>query len=148
LIKVTVFFNEYINKEKLNIEEVKYITGRVFTDRNIDKAGISIIFVDDEYITNLNERYFRKNYPTDVISFNLENPGEAIEGEVYVNVDDARRHAEEYGITAEEELVRLFVHGALHVLGFEDSEARQKDLMRESEDVYVKLFKERNSVSR
>ncbi len=82
---------------------------------------VNFIFVTDRQIHVLNRRFLHRDRPTNVISFNSEEPqlpGEPhLLGEVYISRDRARAQAREYGVTYASELRRLALHGLLHLLG-------------------------------
>ncbi len=84
----------------------------------IPDAEVSITALDDDAIRTLNRTYLEHDWPTDVISFPLHGAGESPLGDVYIGIARAREQADERNITLEEELVRLVVHGTLHILGF------------------------------
>ena len=79
-------------------------------------AEISVTLLGDEEISMLQRDYLRGVHPTDVISFSLGTPDRPL-GDVYVGYDQAARQAAEAGVGLDEELLRLAVHGTLHVLG-------------------------------
>lgn len=105
----------------------------------VARAEVSVTLLGDADIQDLNLRYLGRDRPTDVIAFSLDD--DAPLGDVYVGLDQARRQAEEAGIELTEELVRLAVHGTLHVLGHDHPEgadrlgspmfARQEALVRQ-----------------
>ncbi|MCX6840679.1 MAG: rRNA maturation RNase YbeY [candidate division WOR-3 bacterium] len=82
---------------------------------------VNFIFVNDRQIHALNRRFLHRDRPTNVISFNCNEPqlpGEpSLLGEVYISRDRAREQAREYGVTYASELRRLALHGLLHLLG-------------------------------
>jgi len=82
-------------------------------------AMLSITFVGQAAMSQLNRRYLGHHGPTDVISFGLGRIGKrgAVVGDVYICAEIARENARRQGIPAGEELLRLVVHGTLHVLG-------------------------------
>jgi probable rRNA maturation factor len=82
-------------------------------------AMLSITFVGRAAMSQLNRRYLGHHGPTDVISFGLGRVGQrgAVVGDVYICAEIARENARRQGISAGEELLRLVVHGTLHVLG-------------------------------
>ena len=82
-------------------------------------AMLSITFVGRAAISELNRRYLRHRGPTDVISFGLGRTGRrgAVIGDVYICPEVARDNAKRQGIPIGEEVLRLVVHGTLHVLG-------------------------------
>ena len=81
----------------------------------------SITLLSDQEMEKLNTRYLGRNITTDVLAFSMGTDELAL-GDVYVCVDQASRQAKEHEIPLDEELVRLVVHGALHVLGHDHPE--------------------------
>jgi len=99
---------------------------------------INIILVDNKKIIELNAQYLRKNEPTDVLAFNLsENKQNFFEGEIYISLDRTVEQAKEYGVTFEQELIRLVSHGVLHLLGYKDDTPEGKKRMSTLEDAAV-----------
>ena len=98
---------------------------RTLEAQSVSEAEISLTLLDDEGIGDLNRRYLGKDRPTDVIAFTLGGDPRPL-GDVYVGVEQARRQAEELGVALEEELVRLAVHGTLHVLGHDHPEGSER----------------------
>jgi probable rRNA maturation factor len=82
--------------------------------------------MDDEAIGAMNAEYFDKNGPTDVIAFSLHGADEPVLGDVYLGYQQAGRQAEELGIPLEEELLRLTIHGTLHVVGYRHPEGDER----------------------
>jgi probable rRNA maturation factor len=82
-------------------------------------AMLSITFVGRTTISGLNRRYLGHRGPTDVISFGLGRPGNrgAVIGDIYICPEIARDNAKRQGVPIGEEILRLVVHGTLHVLG-------------------------------
>lgn len=89
---------------------------------------IGLILVDDEEITHINHSHRGKNKPTDVVSLSYieatSHPDEfptgfEMVGEIFISIDTAKKQAEEKGHSLEKELEFLFVHGFLHVFGFD-----------------------------
>lgn len=113
---------------------------------NIDpQAEISLVFVDDNGIQELNKNYRGKDMPTDVLSFALTEMGEdeleIVEGEmetllgdIIISLETALRQAEEYGHTVEREVAYLMVHGLLHLLGYDHMTEEDKKVMRQREE--------------
>ena len=85
------------------------------------EAEVSLTLVDDAEIKRLNREYLGRDRATDVIAFSLGSPEEPL-GDVYVGADQARRQAKALGVPLTEELVRLAIHGTLHVLGHDHPE--------------------------
>lgn len=100
------------------------------------QGAITVVFVDDRTSRKLNRRFLAHDRPTDVIAFPLgEEPN--LEGEIYVNLDKARRQARTYRVTAANETARLIIHGTLHLLGYDDRTRAKARRMKVREDMLV-----------
>lgn len=110
--KYKAWFNEILKKARECLE----LQGKV---------AVSVIFVNDEQIHEINRDYRGIDRPTDVISFALrddQSEGDYVEeelGDIFINIDAARRQAEEYGHSEKREICFLFTHGLLHLCGFD-----------------------------
>lgn len=105
-----------------------------------DEGELSVALLDDPAVRALNRDHLGRDQPTDVLSFALHAQGEAVVGDVYLGAEQARRQAEEAGVPEHEELVRLAVHGTLHVLGWdhpEDAAERVASPMWERQEALV-----------
>jgi probable rRNA maturation factor len=106
-------------------ERVRRVAEHVLRAERVRDALVSITFVTDRHIAALNRRHLGHRGPTDVISFGFTPPSVgrgrggagAVVGDVYIAPDVARRNARAHGQGVREELLRLVVHGVLHVLG-------------------------------
>jgi probable rRNA maturation factor len=106
---------------------------------------LSVTFVDNEQIHQLNRDYRNIDRPTDVISFAFldteENKEEILKsgrmvslGEIYISLDKAKEQALEYGHPLDRELKFLFTHGLLHLLGYDHMEKEDEKVMFRLQD--------------
>lgn len=96
-------------------------------ERGLERAEISVTLLDDAQIQALNARHLQHDYTTDVISFPLWQPGDpVVVGDVYVGAEQAVRQAQYEGIDPREEVLRLVVHGTLHVSGLDHPDAAEE----------------------
>ena len=102
------------------------------------KGTLSIVIVDDAVIRQLNSEYLGRDRTTDVIAFPLEDDSDDVWGEAYISADRARDQAADYGVTCEEEMARLVIHGVLHLLGYDDRDDASRHKMRSLEDEYLR----------
>lgn len=102
---------------------------------------INIIFVDNSKIHSLNKQFLNHDYPTDVISFPIEEEPNFLEGEIYVSLNKAIENAKSYNVSLNEEIWRLIIHGLLHFLGFDDKNEKSQDLMTKKVNFYLTKFK-------
>lgn len=83
----------------------------------VGEAELSLTLLQDGPMRELNRRWLDHDWVADVLAFGLDGPGPALVGDIYVGVSQAGRQARENGVATEEELLRLVVHGTLHLLG-------------------------------
>lgn len=115
------------------------------------RLPVSLVLCDDDTIHELNLRYLGHDYPTDVLSFPFgaetmqpdknslpSEPEWQMLGEIIISVETAERNAKRYRQTLESELLRLAIHGTLHLLGYDDGTPHQRRLMRRKERIYLK----------
>jgi probable rRNA maturation factor len=116
----------------------------VLEEEGVQDGELSITFLEDDPIRELNRRYLNHDWVPDVLSFPLHQDGYPLHGDIYVGLGQAARQATEHGVPLEEELVRLSVHGVLHVLGYDHPEdmasRRASSLYRIQERVVRKVF--------
>ena len=137
---MSIYFHIEKNDFKYGeIEKTKKWLGDVIKGEGKKEGEISIIFVDDEKILQLNKTYLSHNYFTDVIAFNY-NKGNWISGDIYVSIDTVKTNSNKYLTPLQEELQRAIVHGLLHLLDYDDKSKHQKENMREKEALYLSKY--------
>ncbi|MCB1060899.1 MAG: rRNA maturation RNase YbeY [Calditrichaeota bacterium] len=95
---------------------------------------IRFVLVNDRKMAKLHREFLNLRGTTDVITFNLTDPDAALEGEIYICLDQARRQAKEYRVPLYEEIARLAAHGVLHLAGLDDHTEHGRKQMRRAED--------------
>jgi rRNA maturation RNase YbeY len=106
-------------------------------DATIESIGY--VFCDDEFLHGINLEHLEHDTYTDIITFDYGS-SDILEGEIYISIDRVRENALDLHQEFEEELRRVMVHGMLHMLGFDDHTAEDKQKMRLLEDENIKLF--------
>ena len=97
-------------------------------------SELSITFIDDQRMRELNRAYRNINRTTDVLSFPQdEGPDFTLLGDIVISLDTARRHADSYGVTQHDEIKKLIIHGILHLLGHDHKKKKETQIMREKE---------------
>jgi rRNA maturation RNase YbeY len=97
-------------------------------------AGIQINFVNSNEIMRINKEYLNHNFSTDVITFDYSESQKMLDAEIYISVEDAASNAKRFGVALKEEILRLVIHGFLHLLGFKDRSQKEKAVMKKLED--------------
>jgi probable rRNA maturation factor len=105
-------------------------------------ADVSITFLGPATMRRLNRRYNGREEPTDVIAFTLETADHRTVGDVYLCQAVAARQARRHGVSRRQELIRLVVHGVLHVLGHDhpEGDGRVRSAMWRRQERYVERF--------
>jgi probable rRNA maturation factor len=139
MIKVTVANPQ----EAVVIERarMRQIVQTVLEGEDEPDAEISLAFVDNPTIHQLNQRYLKHDEPTDVLSFPLSDPGaRKLQGELVIGAEVAKAQAEERGHAVDAELALYVIHGILHLCGYNDHEPDDASLMSEREQHYLQLL--------
>jgi rRNA maturation RNase YbeY len=97
-------------------------------------SNLEINFVSSKEILVINKTYLEHNYTTDIITFNYSDLVKKIDGELFISIDDAIDNAKKFKVSLSDELVRLVIHGVLHLLGFDDQTASDKKTMKRLEN--------------
>nr|WP_245523169.1 rRNA maturation RNase YbeY [Thermosediminibacter oceani] len=116
------------------------------------EVEVSVVFVDNDYIRELNRSYRGKDMPTDVLSFSMRETSadeafdgneevERMLGDIVISLEKAREQADAFGHSFEREVGYLVVHGVLHLLGYDHEEERDKKIMREKEEEVLRAFR-------
>lgn len=96
-------------------------------------GSVTYIFCNDTEILEINKQYLNHDYFTDIITFNY-NENHLISGDIFISVDTVRSNAIEYGVSFNEELFRVIIHGVLHLIGFDDTTEQLQEIMTQKED--------------
>jgi len=146
------FLDETDKVKNSDIELVEKLLQHAAKVEGIEEGTeLSITFVTNEAIHEINKEYRQKDAPTDVISFALEELGEGetaiiaegmprILGDVIISIDRTREQAEEFGHSFERELGFLAIHGFLHVLGYDHMNEEDEKVMFGKQDEILESF--------
>ena len=111
----------------------------VILSENKKEGEINYIFCDDEYLLKINVEYLNHDTLTDIISFDY-SVGNELHGDIYISVERVADNAVDYGVSFDEELKRVLVHGVLHYCGYKDKTDEDSQNMRIREDQKIRLF--------
>ena len=95
---------------------------RILTDAGYAHSEVSLAIVADAEMQSLNAKWLAHDWPTDVLSFVIDESDDSLEGQLIVSAETAQRQAAHYGWRAEDELLLYVIHGALHLVGHDDED--------------------------
>ena len=116
------------------------ICENIFRDKNHEEANITLILSGDEKLRELKNTFFQQDVFTDVITFNLEETGNPIEGEIYISLERVKENARKFKQNVNMELRRVIIHGCLHLMGFNDQTSEDKKEMTRLENHYLNQY--------
>jgi|JI10StandDraft_1071094.scaffolds.fasta_scaffold28020_4 rRNA maturation RNase YbeY len=138
LEKGSVEFHFQYPEFPLEMDKIRKWFHIICSMNNSTIENLNCIFCTDEEILEINRNYLNHDYYTDIITFPFqESP---IVADLYISVDRIKEHAVELGINMEEELLRVLIHGLLHMLGYNDKTKEEIQKIREAEDRAIALF--------
>lgn len=128
--------------KKIKVEKrlVHSLVAKLSNDLSFKLETLNINFVDAEYLLNINKDYLNHNYQTDIITFNYSGSNNLLDGEIFISVDEAIGNALKYSVSLDSEIVRLVIHGILHLVGFDDGSTTEKKKMKKKENMLTDLF--------
>lgn len=115
---MSLYLTDRQNSQKLDLERIRQLLAPVLAELAIVELDLEIELLDDRQIAELNEKFFSRSRPTNVISFPQERADGHL-GDVVVSVETTRRETEALGYSLEEGVVYYLIHGILHLLGYE-----------------------------
>lgn len=111
---------------------------RLAREEGVALQELSFIFCTDDYLLQINQEYLQHDYYTDVITFQLSDG--ALHGDIFISVDRVADNASQIGTPFDYELLRVIVHGVLHLAGYRDKTAEEEATMRMKENYYLELL--------
>lgn len=133
-------------RQRIRPGEVKSVAERILSDLGSHETELSILLVDNDEITRLNREYLSRDYPTDVLAFAMgEGEGGSLHpsllGDVVISTEMAESEAQQRGVTLQQEIALLLVHGILHLLGYEHEDVPEEaaKMRTKEEEILVRL---------
>jgi probable rRNA maturation factor len=114
----------HLRLDSRTVRRLKELTEEALRQHGLSEWSVSMTFVDDPFIQKLNRTYLKKDRPTDVLAFPIDEPGlsnkgsENVLGDIYVSLDRAKEQGAEYSVPFSIEVTRLALHGLYHLMGY------------------------------
>ena len=135
------FQNDGVDIPKIDFKRVsQWLTGvAAGYDRRI--GNINYLFCDDETILKTNREFLQHDYYTDIITFDY-SVGDKVGADIFISLDTVRSNAMEFGDPEEKELMRVIVHGLLHLCGLKDKSPKERIVMESAENAALAQLKD------
>lgn len=130
---------ENIEAPSLDFDKIREWIARVAESHNFSVGRLSYLFCDDEMILEANNKYLGHDYYTDIITFDYTH-GDKIAGDMYISVDTVRSNAAGMNVDADRELLRVIIHGVLHLVGINDKAPGEREIMEMHEDAALRIW--------
>ena len=121
-------------------KEIIQLIKNVFKIEECVLNSLHYIFCTDSYLLNINKEFLHHDFYTDIVTFDLSNSPKETIGEIYISKDRVSDNAKTLNIPDQQEMLRVIIHGALHLCGYKDKKKSEITLMREKEDYFLRLF--------
>ncbi|HEY8928366.1 MAG TPA: rRNA maturation RNase YbeY [Mucilaginibacter sp.] len=131
------FFEEDITYKLKNKTAVRAWVTETIRAEGYKLKELTYIFCSDAYLLQINRQYLNHDTYTDIVTFDNSEIAGSIAGDIFISIERIRENAEKYKHAEAEELHRVIIHGALHLLGYKDKSAADKKKMTEKEDFYL-----------
>ncbi|MDX1591176.1 MAG: rRNA maturation RNase YbeY [Balneolaceae bacterium] len=112
----------------------------VESNENVRFRSIELVYVDEEEILRINNEYLNHNYVTDIITFGYGEESEPIEGTLFCCAPRIEEQSREFDTSPADEFLRVFVHGLIHLAGYNDETEPEKAVMTRLENRYLELL--------
>lgn len=122
-----------------DIKKVENWIKNTIKTENCFTGNITYIFCSDNYLLDVNRKYLNHDYFTDVITFDYVKNSK-ISGDIFISIDRITENAKIFNVSRENELLRVMIHGILHLIGYDDQTDEQEEEIHKKEDFYLNIY--------
>ena len=130
------FFSDGISFQPEGKREISHWLKQIAHAEGKKIGSLCYIFVSDETILDINKKFLHHDYYTDIITFD-NSIGDTISGEMYISIDTVNSNAKDYHTEFRNELLRVMVHGVLHLCGYNDKTTKEQNKMKAAETLHL-----------
>ncbi|MVM39826.1 rRNA maturation RNase YbeY [Spirosoma sp. HMF3257] len=118
---------------------------RQWLKQQVEREGyvigdLSYMFCSDDHVLQVNRDFLQHDYYTDIITFDMSEDEEKIEGDIFISVERVTDNATQLGVSPEQEMRRVLAHGLLHLCGYGDKTDEEATQMRAKEEEWLTYF--------
>lgn len=141
-MKISIFYDN-INYRIKESRKILKLIEKVIRKENKIPGDLSFIITTDSELLKINKEFLKRDTLTDVIAFDYSDK-DKINGEIYVSKEKVQINALNYKISLKKEILRVLVHGTLHLCGYDDNSNKERDKMRDKENFWIEKFTKKN----
>lgn len=130
----------YTEDRSINKSKVHKLIFILKQEYNFSIQSLSLSIISSTALHQINKKYLKHDYQTDVVSFNYSKDRNIIDGEILISFEDAKRNAKKFQASYGNEIFRLIIHGVLHLLNFDDTDAKSKKIMKKEENKLINKY--------
>ena len=130
---------------KMDMRKVSAWIEQVAASHSRRVGNLNYLFMNDEDILVANRQFVNHDYYTDIITFDYSR-GDKIAGDIMISLDTVASNAEKFDVPYFRELLRVIIHGVLHLVGINDKGPGEREIMEAAEDAALTLFDSQSTI--
>ena len=130
-------FPKHIIKKGILRKKIRLLSKAISSGESVEFGEIEVVCLDAPEIRSINKLHLGHDYETDIITFDLTE-GKLTDGQLLISWETVMQNSKRFRTDFEKELLRVIVHGLLHLAGYDDRNEKQKKVMRKKENEYLK----------
>ena len=134
------FFSEKKSFQITKKKKIRLLVKEICKNEGYVLSFLNYIFCTDKYLLKINQKYLSNNNLTDIITFDFSEKKNTAEGDLYISVERVKENSKKYKVLFTKELIRVIIHGLLHLAGYNDGSEKEKKRMRSLENKYLSLY--------
>lgn len=134
------FFTEDIEFDLSILSSTPSWINKAILNEGFQLENLNYIFCSDPYLLHINITYLQHDYYTDIITFDNSESSHLIDGDIFISTERVLDNSQIEQTTFFQELLRVIIHGALHLMGYDDKDDISRITMRKMEDKYLDLY--------
>lgn len=133
------FYSEDVDLPVIDINQLTLWIEKIIIGQEFIPGDVSVIFVSDDYLLEMNNQYLEHDYFTDIITFDYSEE-KIISGDLFISIDTVLSNSQEFNVPFLHELHRVIIHGVLHLMGFDDKSDTEKEIMTQMENSSLEVL--------